>query len=219
MIFSALIKHFREKVDDVRQPYLWSDNMVKDMINAAYWEASERTNYFRERAKVTLVADQAIYTKASFKTLDDITLGNREIYDYNEFMIDKGQMCPITRNLRVKYDSSKGKPSYYDLDYVDEIGFYSVPNKEYEVQFDVLYYPEKMEGDNDNCLLPYTSQLPMLYWAMKLAFEKYDSDTEDIKRAQYNEGEFVKEFGMRTSLGARVKQRRHRIWGVDVPIK
>jgi hypothetical protein len=204
-----LIQVFRQQLDDVAQPYLWSDDEVKLWINHAYREASERSRYFRVRAYTDLQAAVSIYPYSLIKNPLDLAKDYTDKFiDIENMSIDCKKVLPIGRNECCDAVTGTGRPRFYTLAYIKTIKFFAVPDIAYKAEFDLIYNPDTLIADTDECLLPESSCVPMLYWAYKLATEKHDSDTVN-KLNMYYEDKFISEFGHRHQLIVRLRQRLH----------
>lgn len=207
-----LIQAFRNVADDVAPPYLWSNTEVLQYLNIAQREAAIRSRYFRKRVKLTTQADVSEYDMTSLVSTDDQPSGlDGLIIDIEKVKIGFSSLTPI--GAAECFDaSSTGKPEYYCLDYTGKIVFQRTPNAEYTVTMDAIHLPvDLILDDTTECKFPKNEQYYLIYWALKLAYEKDDSDTVDFKKAAYYTGLFEQEFGFKHSLVTRVQHLRHKL--------
>lgn len=206
MNLGEVIQQFREKADDLAIPYLWKDEEVKSFINQAQQEAAIRSKALRYRVKLLTVANISEYPYTAF-VKDNGDAINGIVTDLYDFAIGG---YPLN-NTTCKGMSRTGKPREYSFDIPDYIKFYPTPIDIQTVNAIAVVIPNNMANSTDNLSMPIEMQPNIVYWALKLAYEKQDIDASDMRRSQNYDAIFTEYFGKRHNARARIMQRRH-IW-------
>ncbi len=208
MNLQELRAEFRERVDDLAQPYLWADESVNRWLNEAEREATERA--------------RLLYDESTIVSRITLRAGVPE-YKLNPLIIDidkAGVLASTGRHVlrtpreqveRIpNWQQTAGNPSFFFFT-DDTLSVWPVPPADDSLQLRVWRYPrEVMERDEDEPEIPARYHMRMVDWACHLAYLKRDADAEDQRRADRHEAAFINSFGIRRDSNVQRKQRRHR---------
>ncbi len=210
MNLEELRTEFRERADDLAEPYLWADTAVNRWINEAEREAAERARLIYDEStklsRINLEPGKAEYTLSPL------------VLDVDQFATRVSDSRRIDRITREQLDQhgrhwleAVGDPvSFYFIGNV--LRPYPAPVKADTLQLSVWRLPrETMEGNQDEPEIAERYHERLLDWVLFRAFSKRDPDTHDPGRAANYEAAFEASFGIRRDSNVQRKQRRHRV--------
>lgn len=204
----------RVKLDDVAVPQLWDDDTLDLYINEAEREVAFRARCLRDETtpavcQVALVADQQRYVldPRVFEVLHARINGQRYDLERNtsgsfrgyqnsgvacEYGIDR-EGATLVLTLNTPTPAANPDPTRIDMT--------------------VLRYPlNGMVDDADPAEVANEYQIPMLDWAVYLAFDTPNSDIngQNLKKKDDAEARFTARFGERVDANVERKRLRHR---------
>lgn len=188
----ALVR-FRSEVDDLVEPYLWSDELVLGYIGEAEVEFCRKTDGIADAStvpvtRITLVANTEWYA------LHASILKIRSAY-----RIDTG--APVTvlnaedmPSRGMRWDGRAGQLSALVIGIEDrKVRTWPVPNETPTIQLSVFRTPvTPVSVDNDAGPFEVEAKhhASLLHWVKHLAYSKQDAETFDRTKAQEFERKF-----------------------------
>lgn len=197
MNLGELRKLFRREAGDQTKPYLWSDAEIAEFANEAEREACRR-------------ADLLIDSQTQKLCRVTVKAG-REGFDIDKSVIDIRRMRIQGQGTSVEpasaaemdcgygdWESQTGTEILYYLPDMDTafIRLYPIPLQDIVLRMTVQRMPlSEMDSDDDEPEILWRHHRKLVYWMLKLAYEKQDSEGFDADKAQRAEAEFIREFG------------------------
>lgn len=200
MTLGELRALFRREAGDQTQPYLWSDAEVKEFANEAEREACRRAD---------LLIDS---TTPKFCTVS--VKAGAEGFSLQDQVIDIRRMRVQGQGLTVDptfaeeldglgdWESQTGAEILYYVPGLDtaHIRLYPIPSQDIVVRLTVSRLPKReMEDKDDQPEIMWRHHRKLVYWMLRLAYQKQDSEGFDPAKAERAELEFVREFGQSRS--------------------
>lgn len=210
MTLGELRKLFRNKVGDQAQPYLWLDPEIAEFANEAEREACRRADLLVDSSTPSVCT-------LSIKAANPTVKLHSSVLDILRMRV-QGQALTVEPSTAVEMDSGYGdwesgtgtEILHYltDLD-TASVRLYPIPQKDLTLRLTVVRLPlREMESASDEPEILARHHRKLVYWMMKLAYEKQDSETFDPDKAKRSEAEFIKEFGQSKSARNEQWQRR-----------
>lgn len=198
----------RERLDDLAQPYLWSDSELTSYLNEAEREAAVRALLIRDRSTAN-VCEIALADGDDWKDLHPSVLEIEYMYLIHPVT---SQKIPVVEMMEEELNSSpsmltaKGIPSRY-IHVGQEIRLYPMPNGTMDLELIVRRLPlADMVDDGDEPEIPAEHHYRLIDWAARCAYMKRDSDAEDATRAAKHDTLFTESFGLRPDANVRRKR-------------
>lgn len=189
MTLRELITLSRNRLDDARPPYLWSDDELTQIINERQNELCEKCGILRD-ATTTAICQISVLNGTSSYTLDNRIIKILSAKLGTTYTL----MEPITRDwLDVEYpgwDDDTGTPTKFILDYIGKIRLYPIPTANATLYLSVTRYPLTQLStslDTASPEIPWQYHTKLLEGIMSSAYTKDDSETLDFKRSQMHE--------------------------------
>lgn len=206
----ALIE-LRDRLDDIAEPYLWSNERLVQYIEDAQAEAADRARLILDDesplTRFTTEADKALYR------LDPAIL-NVEAVLLDGFPLERNHEQWLDEH-RPRWRSDTGHPlSFIEREDGKHIRLHPTPQSAVPVQMQVYRLPrEPLAADDLDAEFEIHERhhMRMLDWAARLAYLKRDADTEDRRRADTHEAFFIESFGIRRDANVQRKQRPRRV--------
>lgn len=196
MKLKDLIAAFRDDVDDLKKPYLWSDSQVKRYANWAVNEACRRARLLvdsttQEIVEITIAADEAVYDldpRVLFVRRAKLASRTQPLSKYSYKDLDRSAPG---------WEDSEGDPSHYITDYDSgKLRLYPAPTVDDVLTLTVVRLPlQDMEADNAEPEIKPHLHEALLYGMKYRAYMKQDSETKDGDKAAENLVMFEAEFG------------------------
>ena len=209
MLLTSLVKTLRiQYLDDVAEPYLWSDEELVFDIREAQDEACRRAHLIIEKDDPS-VCQVAIQVGISDYILHDKVLLVKRAYFGTSF----DHCYPLAQTTRSRMDQNhpgwngrKGQVGAYICEDNNEIAFVpaSIEAGTAFLQVSRLPLNELSLHSSQTGTAGYGITYPeipgryhekMLYWAAHLAFLKNDSETFNLEKANLYEAQFDRHFG------------------------
>lgn len=198
-------------LDDMAQPYLWSDDLLNAFIEEAQQEAVIRSRFLSSRHDLPVLAGQGEYPLPD-GTLDIERLRMPPLHPLTLTSIDE---LDDTGN----WEGRSGTPTHYAyvsavLGGDNTLTLYPTPTADYTAVLRLVRLPTTMALDTDSPELPEHLHLHLLDWAAFRAYSLKDSDTNDEARAGKHQAAFTLAFGERHDADAmkrRADNRRHKV--------
>jgi hypothetical protein len=197
-----LIEHARLRLDDVAEPYLWSDEELTQYLNEATREACVRAKFIQDK------------TTAAVCELS--LLDNQQWYDLHASVIEvyaafyNGKRLCRMNEQDLSDLTTTGVPMHYIVA-GQQIRVYPLNTVAADLTIHVYRLPlEDMADDDDEPEIPVEQHYRLIDWAARCAYLKRDSDAYDEKRADKHEGLFTLAFGVRPDANVRRKRNEKR---------
>lgn len=209
MTLGELINLARLRLDDLRQPYLWSDAQLIEFANAAVEEVADRTRCIRDNSDIPMVADTADYTVPNVP----LAIHNIWIID-DQGIIDKASFASEAEfNTLVQFGNySSSRPRFYAIgDNIANITLHPVPNTSGTIQVEYSRMPtedERVTSSSDIPVVPAEMHRDMVYWMLTEAYTIRDADAREKDLAEKYEAKFDRRFGPKISGKLRTAARR-----------
>lgn len=196
MKLAELLNITRIELDDVAEPYLWSDDELLEYANDAQNEACRRGRLLVDATtpaicQITMVANTAAYT------LDP------RVIRVNRAKVD-GEAVPLafcmTRDLDARFpgwEDWSETPRIIVPDWeTNKVRLVGTPDAGGTLNLQVVRLPlvDMMDIDDEPEIRP-EYQRNLRHWIKHRAYLKRDSETYDPKKAAECEARFVAEFG------------------------
>ena len=206
---------FRARAGDQKRPYLWSDDEVDSYINEAYFEAVERGLMIYDRESFTVDVEIGVteypldariirVKTATVTAKDGVELDNPEPMEMVErksgFMF---RQMPDLQGFRI-----------------DEDGMFVLavkPVATTTIALGAYCYPESLADDEDEPAIASIYHEKMLYWALKLAYQKQDADALNATKAMECDAEFTRVFGPAKTAQQHRQRRRNSARSIKTP--
>lgn len=199
MIVEELVALYRNRTQDSKAPFLWSDDEVLEYIDDAQNEACRRAHLLTDSrsdicvATITLgdpvveIDPRIIHIRRARRGSDSMPLVRRSVRDMD-------QMCPGWEG-----QTSRSTPSVFIPDWeVGVLRVYPVPVIADEVLMTVVRMPLKAITDNDSKLeIQPQYHRGLLDWMLYRGYSKADPETRDETKAKASEKNFIAAFGER----------------------
>jgi len=197
MVPNDLIQSFREFADDLKEPFLWPDDLVESYLARAEIEACERkplltSSIDTDMCQVAVTADTALYAKH---------IAVREIYyaKFTETTSGDTHKLAITNidELYFKdpdWEDLEGSPVYLILDDTN-IQFVPTPVVDGSLELSISHVPKVEMATSLALSIDRAHQYNLVYWMLHLGFERRDADTFNANKALDYAGRFTNYFG------------------------
>lgn len=222
MNLGDLIQRTRQRLDDKKEPFLWSDDDLTAYLNEAVNEAAERARL------ITDLTTTAVTLIPLVPDVRQYELHPSVIDVVGAAIVSDGSPLPGRRLKRI----GDAWPTRFYTGWAD---FYSVALRgplavltiDRAVQdflpAAVLHLAVQrrplvpMVDPADIPELPESTHADLTYWAAYMAFDTRDNDSGDTSKAATNEARFTAKFGQKIDYNVRRKQLRHQAT-VCIPI-
>lgn len=209
MNLGELINLARIRLDDLNQPYLWSDAALTEFANTAQAEAADRARLVRVTEAITV--NPTTDTTPGTYSLSEPPLF---IYDVRYTYIDTDgnsvvapPISPYSHNefsLLTMYGPATGDPPrfYKNDDIVTNITLYPTPTLPATMTVNYSRLPtedELMVSSGDEPVIPTRYHRDLVWWMLFEAYTLRDADSNDVKRAADAEQKFEQKFGRKPS--------------------
>lgn len=224
MNLGELIDLVRARLQDVNEPYAWSDIELIDYLNTAVVEATERSRLLLDTTssitQLSLVANTAEYSiDPSIQSIRRILVDTGQ-KDSNGNVIYSNVYSVAIEDLEIlgfppwEKQITATLPTYYWLDLdTKSLHFVPVPTTNTTAKLEVFRAPlstERLVKTSDKPPIPERTHRYLAHWAAYEALLKRDADMGDSGRAAQELAFFEREFGPRPSarLNRHFKERR-----------
>lgn len=177
---------FRVLSVDTAKPYLWADDEVDVYINEAYTEAVDRGLVIYDRESFTVDVEVGVTAYQLDKSI--IRVKEAILTAKGGIVLDD----PLPLNKSNPWGTD---PQGYAIE-EDGVFVLAAPSNEAGIIALAVYrYPKPLESDSDELMIPPIYHAKMLSWALKLAYQKPDSDTFNADLSRRHDDEFTRTFG------------------------
>jgi hypothetical protein len=187
-----LVSKFRTEMDDVVQPYLWTDDEIIDFLDEAQTEFAMHTEIFKERGvAITVTAANPYVTlpeglirvrRATLATNRDTPLGLRNFNEMDTLMSSDDYGRVISN-----WESETGIPAFLVLDDTQGEGRLApIPDADDSLELSYSRLPLKplTATSQTTELTDRRHQRSLLVFARARAYNKHDSDMYDPRMSQ-----------------------------------
>jgi len=215
MNMGEMIGRFRIVTGDKRKPYFWDDPQVATLINKAYIESVDRGLMIFDRESFTVEIEPGVQEYALDQQI--IRVKEAAIISRSGVELDSPERLRMASR---KYDFSKREWSDPQGFVIDEDGLFILadrPTESMTISLAVYRYPELLEGDKDEPVIPEMYHAKMLNWAYKLALGNQDADTFSQASADKFDAEFTRTFGPSKTAQQHRQRRRNSARSIKTP--
>lgn len=201
-VYSDLIASIRDRLDDIAQPYLWSDTELAGYLNEAQREACVRAKLIRDRVTPAVVeislTDSDVWYPLHQKIIqvDAAFYNGVRLYEMPEDGIED--------------TTTTGTPTYYVVD-GQNIRVYPLNTVAADLTLVAFRLPLANIDAGHDPEIPEEHYYRLIDWAVRCAYLKRDSDAYDENRAATHESLFEKSFGKREDANVRRKHNELRL--------
>lgn len=212
MTLADILRRARNRLDDIRKPYLWDDDELLDYINDTIRDSALRANLtvqddipivFKQNTNLTWKAKYPL--PSSYLDIQSVYLASQPAYTLLRTSIRRQEEYFGGRGVQ------QGKPWAYAVDktqagsgdddgiYVRSILFIGTPQEVDTAMLDVIRLPALLSIDNTDAV-PEIDEIwhpDLIYGITALAFLKRDADTFDPKKSERDFARFEERFGPR----------------------
>lgn len=193
-----IVDHARLRLDDLAEPYLWSDEELIQYLNEAQREACVRAKLIQDKTtaavcEIDLLDDEQWY---------DLHASVDEVYAafYNGKKLCRMYEQDLTDLTRT------GVPTHYIVAGT-QIRVYPLNTVAADLKINVYRLPlVDMAANDDVPEIPAEHHYRLIDWAIRCCYLKRDSDAYDEKRADKHESLFTLAFGVRPDANVRRKR-------------
>lgn len=208
MDLGELRKLVRTRLDDVNQPYLWSDKSINDALNRAQEEAVFRGAWILDSSTASVV--RIPYSAG------DVLLPIHSSIEIIKSAQIEGEPKPL--DPATLFDLERHDPYWRDQTgtpqaFVREnwtLRIFPKPIEAGVIKLEVLRTPlEPMTSDGDEPEINARYHEPLTYWALHEMFNVRDADTYGVNEAARYEQKFERIFGPRPTAKHESFNRNH----------
>jgi hypothetical protein len=200
MTLVDLITLFRNEVDDVTQPYLWSDDEAVEFANDAQLEASRRARLLVD-SSTPAITRLAVSAGAALLTLDPRVLFVRRARFAGALPLRRMNMQDMEAYDPFWQDAAPGTPRAFVPDYeTGKLLLWPTPDTDGNLQLSVVRDPlADMQADEDSPEIAPRYHRSLRFWMMARAYGKQDSQANDPKKELASLALFEQEFGKKSA--------------------
>lgn len=229
MNLQGLIAAFRARAQDTAQPYLWSDDEVKEFANDAEIEAAERASLLRDTTTAAICEVDVVAGTAAYLLDPRIFRVERAKLDLGRVPLTLTSTAAMDRGTGVTprdwrtqslswqsggsgagWEQRTGTPIQALLDREGarwKLTLFPKPVADDTLRLQVFRQPlEAMADNTDQPEIEPRLHIRLLDWMMYRAYSKEDAETFDRTKALEAEAMFTRTFGERIDANARRKQ-------------
>lgn len=200
MTLRDLIQLFRQEVDDLSEPFLWSDDEAIDFANDAQQEACRRARLLVD-SSTTAICQIAVTGGASgLLTLDARVIFVRKARFASSLPLKRMSMQDMEAYDPYWQDTTASTPTVFvpDLE-TGKLQLWPKPSASGTLLLTVVREPlADMDSDDDTPEIPARWQRSLRHWMVFRAYSKQDSQAADPKKAAAALALFEQEFGAKS---------------------
>jgi hypothetical protein len=209
MTLADLIDAFRARAQDTVEPYLWSDDEVREFATDAENEAAERGRLIRDSTTPEICVVEVLEDQAGYDLDSRIISVERAKMDGATLPLKLTSTDAMDRNGA--WEHRTGTPSYAVLDAEGpawRLTLSPIPTADGTLRLQVFRYPiGPLSSDGGNVPEIHARLHPRLIdWMLHRAYGKQDAETYDRVKAEQAEAVFTASFGPRIDANVRRKQ-------------
>lgn len=218
MNLSEIRRLARQRLDDLTQPYLWSNEELNGFINESIREAAIRSRAIvdsvtPECCKILVTAGKQNYSihpsVFQIKRVNDVTNANpltRTSFEEMDGVISQWQL-------------NTGQPTHFIYDFnhhgddcntANTITLYPIPNQAIELNLTVYRTQLDDLTDSDTPELPIHTHSDLVWWVCYLAYIKQDAEGLNVDKAMRFDALFTLAFGAKQSARQLEFRRKNR---------
>lgn len=183
MTLDDLIQDFRDTSDDLKEPYLWSDELIISYADKAENEACSRRPLLTSSSdidlcKIPIVADTSIYKKH---------MAIREVY-YAKLTTNSGSYALSITNIDEltfmypDWDRIESYPRFLILT-DNQLQIVPMPIEDGVLELSISHVPKESMYDRGEPEINEAHHYGLVYWMLHLGYSKRDADTFNPKKA------------------------------------
>lgn len=192
----------RRQLDDLFEiddtDALWSTVELKEYINRAVVESCLRADLIIDSETPSICMLDIIAGTASYLISPKILDINRLVYGAGKNVLYRIGHRNLDRREK-GWEQNTGEPTSYMLDMQQrKIFFNFIPEADATVYLTVSRLPILvLSADDDMPEIPEQYHYDLVYWVKKLAYEKRDSEANNLDLSRFSEESFERVFGLR----------------------
>lgn len=200
MTLNELIRLVRTELDDLTEPYLWSDAELIEYANDAQIEACRRARLLVDSSTAAL-CQITVTANNPLVTLDPRVLFVRRVRCAGELPLIRVTMQDMESFTPYWQDAVPGLPRRFVTDYESgKLLLWPTPSADVVLLLTVVRDPMvDMAADGDTPEIPARQHRSLRYWMAYRAYSKQDADANDPKKALQYIALFEQEFGHKSS--------------------
>ena len=201
MNLRALIDLFRQEVDDLVEPYLWSDDEAFDYANDAQQEACRRARLLVD-SSTTAICQIAVTTAGlGLLTLDPRVIFVRRARFAASLPLKRMNMQDMEAYDPYWQDTAASTPTVFIPDFeTGKLQLWPKPSAAGTLLLTVVREPlADMDSDDDTPEIAARWHRSLRHWMVYRAYSKQDSEGADPKKAAAALALFEQEFGAKSS--------------------
>lgn len=210
LTLADIIRRTRSRLDDVKKPYLWSEQELLDYINDTLKDASIRANLvIQDDIQIPFKQNTDLTWKSKYNLasgvldVQSIRLASQPTYTLLRTSMRRQEQYYGGRPIQ------EGTPWAYALDktqagtgfdagiFVRAVTFIGTPLEADAALIDIVRLPEDLEALEDVPEIDEIWHPDLIYGVTSLAYLKRDADTFDPKRSARDDALFEARFGPR----------------------
>lgn len=186
------------ELDDAAAPYLWSDAELIEFASDAEEEACRRASLLVD-STTTAICQIAVVIGTSTYALDSRVIRIRRARLNSASVQLKFKTSREMDEEYAGWETATGTPSTLVTDYqTGSVRLYPTPDATDTLKLTAVRLPLVPLNDmEDTPEINARFHRDLRHWIAKRAFEKRDTDTEDVKRSSAAESRFIAAFGSR----------------------
>lgn len=213
MTLDDMVARVRSRIDDLAEPYLWSDDEIYASINEAEREACIRANLIYdgttpEVCEIAVLAGVATYApNAKIHKIDSAVA--TDVYGIRHYLTvtDRKTLDRLFPGWRTVDSSTNTTHLIHDE---SRIELWPAPAVDMQLSLGVYRLPlADMEIGVDEPEIHAVHHDRLIDWPVFRAYSKRDPDTYDPIKANAAEQDFTRSFGYRPDANVAAKQRRN----------
>lgn len=208
MNLESLLGRVRNDLDDIAEPYLYSDEVLTGYLNTAVLEAAIRARLLKDDditnpdlCLIPVVAGQADYT------IDPLVYVVRHAFikgaSHKLTRITTRSLDKVEPGWDMRPDTERGDPCYLIMDISQRlVRLFPKPQAAGELCLRIWRKPldeERMESGEDEPCIAIADHESLKDWALHEAYLVKDSELYDPDRSATHLGLFERKFGQRPS--------------------
>lgn len=201
MKLGELINLFRSEVDDVTEPFLWSDEEAIEYANDAQNEATRRARLLVDSSTPAVCQMAVTVASAGLVALDPRVQFVRQVRFAGRLPLRRMSMQDIASCNPYWQDAAPSIPTVFIPDYESgKLLFWPPPVADLTALMTIVRDPlAEMNDTEDTPEIPPRFHRSLRYRMMERAYGKQDAEANDPKKAAESAALFEQEFGRKSS--------------------
>lgn len=205
MNLDALIRTTRQRLDDLREPYLWSDELLTEFANAAVLEACERAWLIPERGNPSVCKIYGTANHNGYALHPSVQAVQRVVDDFTGSTLPQYSSAEIETLAGPNWQAQTA-PNPIDFYILGRLLYtYPIVTRDFSLTLWTYRRPfesEAMVNDLDEPPIDPARHRDLVWWMLFEAYSMNDADHFNPKAAAEAEARFTRAFGPRPSARA-----------------